>query len=138
MVERSKEYQINDERDDSPIGLKDVFQLCRGRELEKFSLAPLACSEPPFFSLVQNLLLLNIFINDFFYAIEHFWVCNFADDNAIFASSGTLNEVEKFQLIFFVFEQDHELNIEINGNVIKISDTVKLLGVTIDSELKCN
>ena len=107
-------------------------------------------------------LLFNIFINDFFYAIEHSQVCNFADHNTIFACGETLDEVtkyivndtriatnwlklnemvanpEKFQLIFFGLKEDHELSIEINGDVIKMSDTVKLLGVIIDSKLRFN
>ena len=36
-----------------------------------------------------------IFINDFFYAIEHSQVCNFADDDTIFACGKTLDEVAK-------------------------------------------
>ena len=79
-------------------------------------------------------LLFKIFINDFFYAIEHSQVCNFADDNTIFACGETLDEVakcietgmrmaknwfklnelvanpEKFQLIFFGIKGDHELS----------------------------
>ena len=47
-----------------------------------------------------------------------------------------LNEMvanpEKFQLIFF------GLSIEVNCDVIKISDTVKLLGFTNDSKLRFN
>ena len=53
-----------------------------------------------------------------------------------------LNEMianpEKIQLIFFGRKEDQELSIEFNGNVIKISDTVKHLGVTIDSKLRFN
>ena len=53
-----------------------------------------------------------------------------------------LNEMianpEKFQLTFFGIKEDQELSIEFNGDVIKISDTVKLLGVTIDSKLRSN
>ena len=53
-----------------------------------------------------------------------------------------LNEMvaspEKFQLIFFGIKEGHELSIEINGDVIKMSDTVKLLGITIDSKLRFN
>ena len=37
-------------------------------------------------------LLFNVFIYDFFYAIEHSQVCNFADDNTIFACGETLDE----------------------------------------------
>ena len=107
-------------------------------------------------------LLFNVFINDFFYAIEHSQVCNFADDNTIFACGESLDEVaicieddmreamswykcnemvanpDKFQLIFFGLKEDHELCIDIRGNVIEMSDTVKLLGVTIDSKLNFN
>ena len=111
---------------------------------------------------VLDPLLFNVFINDFFYAIEHSQVCNFADDNTIFACGETLDEVaiciendmreamnwykrnemvanpDKFQLIFFGLKEDHDLCIDIRGNVIKMSETVKLLGVTIDSKLNFN
>ena len=45
---------------------------------------------------------------------------------------------EKFQLIFFGLKEDHDLCIEINGDTIKMSNNVKLLGVTIDSKLRFN
>ena len=45
---------------------------------------------------------------------------------------------EKFQLIFLGLKEDHELSIEINGDFIKMSGTVKLLGVIIDSKLRFN
>ena len=88
-------------------------------------------------------LLFNILINDFFYAIEHSQVCNFADDNMTFACGETLDEVakcivnemrmtinwlklnemvanpEKFQLVFFALKKDHELSIDINDDIIK-------------------
>ena len=84
-------------------------------------------------------------------------VCDSADDNTIFACGETLDEVakciknymkiamnwvklngmvanqEKFQLIFFGIKEDHGLSIEINGDVMKMSDTVKLVGVIIHS-----
>ena len=95
-------------------------------------------------------LLFNILINNFFYAIEHSQVCNFADDNTIFACDENLEKVttniendtrkamnwyklnemaanpEKLQLIFFGLKEHHEFSIEINGDIIKMSDTVKL------------
>ena len=46
--------------------------------------------------------------------------------------------LEKFQMIFFGLKEDHEQSIESNGDVIKMFDTVKLLGVTIDSKLRFN
>ena len=44
---------------------------------------------------VLDPLLYNIFANDFFYAIEHSQVCNFADDNTIFACGETSDDVAK-------------------------------------------
>ena len=53
-----------------------------------------------------------------------------------------LNEMvanrEEFQPFSFGLKVDYESGNEINGNVIKIYDTVKLLGVTIDSKLRFN
>ena len=53
-----------------------------------------------------------------------------------------LNEIveypDKVQLIFFGLKEDHELCMDIHGDIIKISNTVKLLGVTIDSKLRFN
>ena len=106
--------------------------------------------------------MLWLFPTAFFYAIEHSQVCNFADDNTIFACGETLDEVtkcivngtriatnwfklnemvanpEKFQLIFFGLKEDYELSIAINGDVIKMFDTINLLGVIIDSKLRFN
>ena len=42
---------------------------------------------------ILGLLLFNIFINYFFNTIEHSQVCNFADDNTIYACGETLAEV---------------------------------------------
>ena len=110
----------------------------------------------------QGFVLINVFINDFFYAIEHSQVCNFAGDDTTFACGETLNEVtksiendmgmamnwfklnemvsnpEKFQIIFSGLNEDHKLSIGIDGDAIKISDTVKLLDVTIGSKLRVN
>ena len=45
---------------------------------------------------------------------------------------------DRFQLIFFVLKEDYDLCTNIRGNVIKMSETVKLLGVTVDSKLNFN
>ena len=37
--------------------------------------------------------LFNLFINDFFYNIQHSQVCNFADDNTIYACGQSLDSV---------------------------------------------
>ena len=103
--------------------------------------------------------LFNLFINDFFYNIQHSQVCNFADDNTIYACGQSLDSVvsniekdmkiaidwyqdnemvanpEKFQLMFLGLKDDLKLCIDINGNVVQMTDSVKLLGITIDSKL---
>ena len=45
---------------------------------------------------------------------------------------------DKVQLIFFRLKEDRDLCIDIRGNVIKMCETVKLLGVTSDSKLNFN
>ena len=52
--------------------------------------------------------------------------------------NGMVANPEKSQLIFFGIKEDHGLSIEINGDVITMSDSVKLLGVIIDSKLRFN
>ena len=42
---------------------------------------------------VLGAFLLNLFINDFFYEIQHSQVCNFADDNTIYACGQNLDSV---------------------------------------------
>ena len=106
--------------------------------------------------------LFNLFINDFFCEIQHSQVCNFADDNTIYACGQNLDSVasniesdmkaairwyknnemvanpEKFQLMFIGLKDDIKLCIDINGIVVQMTDSVKLLGVTIDSMLNFN
>ena len=45
---------------------------------------------------------------------------------------------DKFQLMFIGLKDDTKLCIDINGIVVKMTDDVKLLGVTIDSKLNFN
>ena len=45
---------------------------------------------------------------------------------------------EKFQLMFIGLKDDIKLCIDINGIVVQMTDSVKLLGVTIDSMLNFN
>ena len=45
---------------------------------------------------------------------------------------------EKFQLLFIGLKDDIKLCIDINGIVVQMTDSVKLLGVTIDSMLNFN
>ena len=107
----------------------------------------------------SGLLLFNIFINDMFYAIEASEVCNFADDNTTYAlshnaesmtaklvidiyntlkwfdSNSIVAKPSKFQVMFLGLKKDQYLALEINGDVITNSREVKLLGVTLDSQL---
>ena len=104
-------------------------------------------------------LLFNIFINDFVLAIQSSQVCNFADDNTVFACGKNVEEViaclefdienaiswyrennmvanpDKFQMMFIGLKESKRYCHDINGNIIVNTDTVKLLGVTIDSKL---
>ena len=103
-------------------------------------------------------LLFNIFINDI-YAIEASEICKFADYNTIYALSHNVESIiakleidiyntlkwfdsnsmvanpSKFQVMFLGLKKDQHLALEINGDVITNSREVKLLGVTLDSQL---
>ena len=105
-------------------------------------------------------LLFNIFINDLVFFIEESKICNFADDNTIFASGQNIEQVAvsleidlahtlewfdsnrmvanpgKFQVMFLGLNINQKLCIEIDDLVIKPTNSVKLLGITIDSKLK--
>ena len=104
--------------------------------------------------------LFNFFINDFTYAITESEFCNFADDNTIYACSQNLEHVvsclkddthsalcwfrdngmvanpSKFQVIFLGLKSDQEYAFEIDKKPIPATSTVKLLGITIDCQLK--
>ena len=104
-------------------------------------------------------LLFNIFINDMIFFLKRSKVCNFADDNTLYATSKPLHEVlasleldvgitldwfetnfmvanpSKFQIMFLGLHQPHKLWLEINNQIVPSSDTVKLLGIDIDSKL---
>ena len=106
-------------------------------------------------------LLFNIFLNDLFLILESTENCNFADDNTLYSCNESLESVisdletdtsnvldwlkvnqlvanpSKFQLMF-LGNIRNKLCLEINGEVVNATDTVKLLGVTIDNKLKFN
>ena len=87
-------------------------------------------------------------------------VCNFADDNTIYAFDDNIETIlrllkgdinnalewfkcnqmaanpEKFQVLFMGLEIGQKLNLEINGISIRTTEDVKLLGITIDSKLQ--
>ena len=104
-------------------------------------------------------LLFNIFINDFFLFMTRTDVCNFADDNTIYSCASTADVVisdleidlrislnwfhanqlvanpSKFKLMFLGMKEGN-LTLFIDNNLIMPSKSVKLLGITIDKELK--
>ena len=101
----------------------------------------------------------NIFINDIFYAIEASKICNFVDDYTIYAPSHSAEAMiakleidiyntlkwfdsnsmvanpSKFKITFLGLKKDQHLALVINGDLITNSREVKLLGVTLDSQL---
>ena len=104
-------------------------------------------------------LLFNIFISDVFHAIAASEICNFADDNTIYAlshhvqsmiakleidiyntlkwfdSNSMVANPSKFKELLLGLKTNQNLALEINGDVTTNSKKVKLLGVTIDSQL---
>ena len=104
-------------------------------------------------------LLFNIFINDIFDFLQETVICNFADDNTIYAEGNHIDEVinklmtdvnilvkwfnenslvanpSKFQLMFLGTKESEEIPIKISNNILKNKNEVELLGVTIDNKL---
>ena len=104
-------------------------------------------------------LLFNIFINDLFLINLQSDICNFADDNTLYACGHSFesvvskleNDLEKilgwffrnsmvanpgkFQLMFLGLKETEHLGLNIKGQIICASEKVKLLGVTIDKKL---
>ena len=108
-------------------------------------------------------ILFNIFLNDLLLFLEDYDVCNFADDNTISVYGKTSNEIseklevscnlaldwfknnsmvanpKKFQVLYIDGgREDSLLSLNINGKVITSTETVKLLGLTIDNKLTFN
>ena len=105
-------------------------------------------------------LLFNIFINDLFFVISRTEVCNFADDNTLYSChkkletifenlkwdlKGVLNwfkvnslkaNAGKFQFMVLGAKKNDKFTLHIDGNSIPSSKEVKLLGITIDYQLK--
>ena len=102
-------------------------------------------------------LLFNIFINDLFLIIKETEICNFADDNTIYACDKTVDLVksrlipevvrlnewfqvnslvanpEKYQTMFLGVSDS--VNLQVNGKTLLTTNNVKLLGVVIDNKL---
>ena len=108
---------------------------------------------------IHGPLLFNIFINDIFLFLEQTNICNFADDNTIYACDTAIETVisrleydmtkimswfksnsmaantAKFQLMFLGINDNKRLCLDINNNIVVGCNSVKLLGVTIDHRL---
>ena len=104
-------------------------------------------------------LLFNIFINDLFYFILETDICNFADDNTIYACNSSFSNVcnklerelhrvnkwfhnnsmvanpAKFQLMFLGKNIPENFSISLNGQIIPQKIEVELLGMIIDCKL---
>ena len=104
-------------------------------------------------------ILFNIFINDLLFFIEKCDICNFADDNTLYACDETFDKVlsrlkfdletvtewfklnsmianpEKFQIIFLGNKNNDSFTLNINDCVVRNSASVKLLGILIDDNL---
>ena len=89
-------------------------------------------------------------------------ICNFADDNTIFICGNTIQEIviklendlgcllvwfskngmianpEKFQIMFLGLSDQRRLRLNIEGQKLSATDTVKLLGIQIDKKFKFN
>ena len=103
-------------------------------------------------------LLFNIFLNDILFLNLNSKICNFADDNTIYSCASSTNEViqnlqddlkvvlswfkenqmmanpGKFQ--FMLLGKHHPSQINIEDKILQPSNSVKLLGLTIDKNLK--
>ena len=104
-------------------------------------------------------ILFNVFINDLLLFIKETGICNFADDTAIYACGTELDtisfklEIEtnrtiqwlkdnemvanpsKFQPMFLSKYKSIEKKMSFDGKNIKSSDTVELLGITLDKNI---
>ena len=107
-------------------------------------------------------LVFNVFINDLFMFIENCEICNFADDNTLYSGGMELSSIledlrhdtkiiikwfrinslkantGKFQSMILGKKQCNKVKLKINSILINESDTVELLGITIDNMLTFN
>ena len=105
-------------------------------------------------------LLFNIYINDLMFAFsDGVGICNYADDNTVFASSNDITEIKekleismlsmsswfsenglqlnssKCKLIVFGRNRENSLSVRIGNSILKECDEVKLLGIKLDNRL---
>jgi hypothetical protein len=106
--------------------------------------------------------LFNLFINDLFYSIDESILYNYADDNSIIIASESLDDLkqnleengtkvtewfcanglkanpDKYQAIIFGGKSSSTETITVKNCTISCQNSVKLLGIYIDSELSFN
>ena len=109
-------------------------------------------------SILQSIFF-NVFISDLLLFIKKTGICNFADNTTLYACRKELDtisfklEIEtnreiqwlkdneivanpsKFQLMFLSKYKNIEKNISFDGKTIKSSDSVELLGITLDKNI---
>ena len=104
---------------------------------------------------------LLFFINDLLMFIENCEICNFADGNTLYSGGMELSSIlenlkhdtkilkwfrinslkanpRKFQFMILGKKQCNKVKLKINSIVINESDTVELLGISVDSVLTFN
>ena len=84
-------------------------------------------------------LLFNIFINDIFYFIQDAYICNFADDNALYSIEDNLKEVKTILnpgKCHYLIISNYIINtsIELVEKVLYAEAEQKLLGIIIDKD----
>ena len=101
-------------------------------------------------------ILFNIFKNDLLFSIEKSDICNFADDNTLYACDNSFDSLlsrlnsdleivinwlnfnsmipnlDKFQIIFLGNKDNESFTLNINSYAVQNSKSVKLLGINID------
>ena len=107
-------------------------------------------------------ILFNIFLNDLFFLDLNSEICNFVDDNTLYACDVSFQGViekltndipkvikwfkanemvvnpNKFQVMFLGSENPKSYSLNVANYTLESSDTVKLLGVTLDNKLTFN
>ena len=108
---------------------------------------------------ILDSILFNIFFNNLFWLIEKAGICNFADDNTLFASAINYGEVTsilreetrnvlnwfkinslaanpaKFQIMFLGLAKTDGIKFSVGDILLVPTDSVQLLGVEIDNKL---
>ena len=109
-----------------------------------------------------GLLLFNIFVNDLFHTDIDSMICNYTDDNHFVDENNCIDTLrnslekdahhailwfdnnymdanpDKFQCISLDRFGRPPISISVEGNTIPSSDSIKILGVTLDSNLQYN